>query len=51
MISSAELEQAISDTARMVEEMKPYANILPQDKDILRIVFAENYLLSKHFIV
>ena len=32
MISSAELEKAISDTARMVEEMKPYANILPQDK-------------------
>ena len=32
MISAEELEQAIADTARMVEEMKPYANILPQDK-------------------
>lgn len=31
-ISSEELEKAISDTARMVNEMKPYANILPQDK-------------------
>ena len=31
-ISSEELEKAISDTARMVDEMKPYANILPQDK-------------------
>jgi hypothetical protein len=31
-ISSEELEKAISDTAQMVEEMKPYANILPQDK-------------------
>ena len=31
-ISSAELEKAIADTAHMVGEMKPYANILPQDK-------------------
>lgn len=31
-ISSEELEKAIADTAHMVEEMKPYANILPQDK-------------------
>lgn len=31
-ISSEELEQAIADTAHMVDEMKPYANILPQDK-------------------
>lgn len=31
-ISSEELEQAIADTAHMVNEMKPYANILPQDK-------------------
>ena len=31
-ISSEELEQAIQDTAHMVNEMKPYANILPQDK-------------------
>ena len=31
-ISSEELEKAIADTAHMVNEMKPYANILPQDK-------------------
>lgn len=31
-ISSVELEKAIADTARMVDKMKPYANILPQDK-------------------
>lgn len=31
-ISSEELEKAIADTAYMVNEMKPYANILPQDK-------------------
>ena len=31
-ISSEELERAIADTAHMVNEMKPYANILPQDK-------------------
>ena len=31
-ISSDELERAISDTAQMVETMKPYADILPQDK-------------------
>lgn len=31
-ISSEELEKAIADTAHMVSEMKPYANILPQDK-------------------
>lgn len=31
-ISSVELEKAISDTARMVDKMIPYANILPQDK-------------------
>lgn len=31
-ISSEELEQAIVDTAHMVDEMKEYANILPQDK-------------------
>jgi hypothetical protein len=31
-ISAEELEQAIADTAHMVDEMKEYANILPQDK-------------------
>lgn len=31
-ISGEELEKAIADTAHMVNEMKPYANILPQDK-------------------
>ena len=31
-ISAEELEKAIADTAHMVNEMKPYANILPQDK-------------------
>ena len=31
-ISAEELEKAIADTAKMVEAMKPYANILPQDK-------------------
>ena len=31
-ISSEELEKAIADTAHMVNEMKPYSNILPQDK-------------------
>ena len=31
-ISSEEIEKAIADTAHMVNEMKPYANILPQDK-------------------
>ena len=32
LITAEELEQAIADTAYMVNEMKPYANILPQDK-------------------
>ena len=36
-ISSEELEQAIQDTAHMVEEMKPYANILPQDTTVYNI--------------
>ena len=30
-ISAKELEKAIADTAHMVNEMKPYANILPQN--------------------
>ena len=31
-ITPEELEKALSDTARMVEIMQPYSNILPQDK-------------------
>ena len=31
-ISAEELNKAIEDTAKMVETMKPYAKILPQDK-------------------